>query len=761
MASSKPANTPASQTHDGDTMSRLAALPEELISNIAVRFDCDDQCSFRLSCKAIEAKSFHDFATEYFSGKCFMITTESLRVLVGISNNARLRSYLRDIYIVTALFSDQAFNCPNGCQCAWQPTVRQTEAHRTYTHDQKNLVDSGDDKVMLLSAMRNLANVQSMRLVDAIDCFSQTIDTAGLRKVIRRTGRPPTSGSTNINDAERTKLFSHAWKVMIHTIAESGTDTITALENRVASYNNGLSVSRDLFFGRKTLTALRKALVNLKHLRLTIRGSTLVKKNNAPDAMASAKRMRQLATVLTAPEELCLRSDCSPDSGMLLYSFVRDLRLSGLTKLALDMVVLDAGSLASILAPMNSVKTVKLSWINLTDGTWVAILKMLQKLTTLDHLHLMWLQESSRKAYFLNQPEYPDPAAGDWDDVGNSDAEAEADVTDTEAAQDSDDEIPDLEPGATFDNPIELQPGLAFTGVGPAEEQAHVDDGTAEESNMFVAPGHEDSPERGYYVCLRDEQIAKYLPIFIQEYNVGDSLEDAMAAGLGGPGGLNVINALTNMLGPLPLPPFPLGAAPPGFAGGAPGGQAPTQGGQAPGQGSQALGQGGQALGQGGQAPAHGAGGGIGLAGPPGFVTLGSIPGYQMLMGTMPMPAFPPYLAQPAATAPNATQSGQQGSATGAVGNAPSLFGSLANILGGGGAGLPTGGNGGAGLHTGLPTGGNGGVAVPAHAETEQLGGGNGVEEREEHDEFLEEDGFEEVDESEKEGGTMLTGELD
>ena len=128
------------------SMSRLAALPEELISNIALRMDIDDLSNLRLTCRTIETKSFFSFATEYFSGKCFMITTESLKVLVGIASSERLRKYLHDVYVYTAFFSEHAFHCPNGCHnCAWQPTVRQSEAYRTYMNDQKRLADGAGE----------------------------------------------------------------------------------------------------------------------------------------------------------------------------------------------------------------------------------------------------------------------------------------------------------------------------------------------------------------------------------------------------------------------------------------------------------------------------------------------------------------------------------------------------------------------------------------------------------------------------------------
>ena len=45
--------------------------------------------------------------------------------------------------------------------------------------------------------------------------------------------------------------------------------------------------------------------------------------------------------------------------------------------------------------------------------------------------------------------------------------------------------------------------------------------------------------ERGYYVCVQGKQIAAELPAFIEEYNIGESVEDVPPpfGGAGGPPG--------------------------------------------------------------------------------------------------------------------------------------------------------------------------------------------------------------------------------
>lgn len=101
----------------------LSDLPEELVSNVAARLGSDDAFALRLSCKALETKTFHEFATEYFTEKAVHFTTDSLQVLLEISRNTRLRKYLKEVYVVPAAFSVEAFSSHRGACCSWTPSV--------------------------------------------------------------------------------------------------------------------------------------------------------------------------------------------------------------------------------------------------------------------------------------------------------------------------------------------------------------------------------------------------------------------------------------------------------------------------------------------------------------------------------------------------------------------------------------------------------------------------------------------------------------
>lgn len=166
---------------------RLPDLPEELISNIALKLGTDDKFALRLTCRTLEDRSFHEFATEFFSSKCVHLTTDSLRALVEISNS-RLSKYVKKIAVMTALFSEQAYRCPGTRTAHWKPSVRQSEAYKFYMQDQATLLTTGNDKKMLTEAFKSLPSLKSVVFIDSEVGLAPDTDYRGGNKVLRQTG---------------------------------------------------------------------------------------------------------------------------------------------------------------------------------------------------------------------------------------------------------------------------------------------------------------------------------------------------------------------------------------------------------------------------------------------------------------------------------------------------------------------------------------------------------------------------------------------
>lgn len=171
-------------------MGRLAGLPEELISNIACKLGSDDKCALRLTCRALEEKSHHEFATEHFSAKCVHFTTDSLKSLVDISHS-RLSKYVRKVYIITALFAESTNVCSNHPSGHWHPSTREKEAYKFYVQDQVDLCRSKNDEEMLKEALKSLHSLEALILIDSELSLPHDVDYRGSNKVKRLTGMYP------------------------------------------------------------------------------------------------------------------------------------------------------------------------------------------------------------------------------------------------------------------------------------------------------------------------------------------------------------------------------------------------------------------------------------------------------------------------------------------------------------------------------------------------------------------------------------------
>lgn len=95
----------------------VSTLAEEIVCNIAARLGSDDLFALRLTCTALEAKTFHEFANEYFTSKCVHFTTDSLKSLLRTTESKRLRPYLREVYVSSKMFCEDALDieCSSGC----------------------------------------------------------------------------------------------------------------------------------------------------------------------------------------------------------------------------------------------------------------------------------------------------------------------------------------------------------------------------------------------------------------------------------------------------------------------------------------------------------------------------------------------------------------------------------------------------------------------------------------------------------------------
>ncbi|KAK5172049.1 uncharacterized protein LTR77_003686 [Saxophila tyrrhenica] len=553
-------------------MSRLEGMPEELMSNISIKLGSDDIFNFRLTCRSIEHKTFHEFANEYFNSKCFILTTESLKVLVNIATSEKLRGYLHEVYLVPALFSDRVFNCCQGDLCVWKPSTRQTEAWRFYMQDQKNLQKTGRDLEMLTEAFQQLPGLSKLTFKDSVGKLPRDLDLRGYQKAVRSTNNTPAMILSAPDDKEYYRWKKHVWKVLIKALANSGKSTLKDFHVELDQLRNGLAVEHDLNFSSKVMRGLGVTFKNVRAVGLNISS----RKNSHPeedddgiDTVQAGKAMGNLARLLPALKDLRLTFTHSPSSAALCRSFTNKLKLENMVKLELDRIYLTAKYLAATVTKLVSIEDLQITTINLTQGTWVPVLKAIQKPEKLRHLHLMYLMEDFVPCYFLKPlPKYTptSPQTGsaiDPGDMGSDDYESEYEYDedgypiDGEPMSDdgTDDSMPDLEPHDDR-RPDEL--GDDGEGFDPNGPQGVIDHAVSRPSND---PPIGDAsfglgPDRGGKICLDSRAlIEKYIPIFIDEYRLEDEMGDHFDPN-------HPVNAIMNSLGAA------FGAAgPPGMGG--------------------------------------------------------------------------------------------------------------------------------------------------------------------------------------------------
>lgn len=497
---------------------RLDHLPEELLSNIANRLDWDDISCLRLSCQAIEAKSFHVFATEYFTSKGFLLCSDSLKVLTGISETKRLAPYLKNVFIATGLFSESDFKCEHGKDCSWSRNVRQAEAYRMYIKDQCELKETGEDLRILTQAFKALPELTRLSFRDArLPGESDAMPPYGTCKIYRRCGRAPGyCTNPNTRNAEYEQWCIHVWKTMCKAVVEMEKPTIRYFEAGMMNRACGLSVKNGLNLDPKIAPKLSKALANLRGAKLTIRGNTLIKHkgSTAYDRAASSAVVERFARILNQPqlEDLDLFYDASENTHLIHVAIMGSVNLANLEKLFIDSLCTTASAMATTLGQLSSIKELHLTYCRLTKGTWIPSLKAIQKMRSLDHLHLMWLQEANGRAYFLKQREADElvDEQNAWMDDLHFEPLPEDDF--------DSDEMPELDPLITL-GAMEWMPH-------PGPHSSTAPTALPNIDYEFMAPGMESTGERGYYICLKGEEIAKFIPIFIKEYNTDDSVLD-------------------------------------------------------------------------------------------------------------------------------------------------------------------------------------------------------------------------------------------
>ncbi|KAG9250277.1 uncharacterized protein F5Z01DRAFT_379623 [Emericellopsis atlantica] len=141
----------------------IKAIPVEILLTITQYLTTPELCSLRLSCKAIEDRTWNSFTDEYFSRKQFMISPFSLRALISISQQSRLADKIRCLQIGT----DQIL--PLHIERVDHESSSSLDSY-LQANDlfaaQAMLLRTGKQVKLLAEAMRNLPNLEKVVVRD-------------------------------------------------------------------------------------------------------------------------------------------------------------------------------------------------------------------------------------------------------------------------------------------------------------------------------------------------------------------------------------------------------------------------------------------------------------------------------------------------------------------------------------------------------------------------------------------------------------------
>lgn len=501
------------------------------------------------------------------------------------------------IYILIASATDRQVQCCQRGHCQWHPTVRQHEAFVYYKSDQEQLQQKGGDLEFLYEAFSRLPRLDQLLLVDHPDQLPLSVPVHGVRKFKRTTGIPPTYHPVDKSFAdEYHPWLTHVFRTMMLAVAKSGINTITQMNTYLNfSLPYGLSPATDLKFRSTTLDQLAKAFSNLTTLDLCVRSRTLRsgKEDSNEDFKVAARSLKSFAGVLKNVTCLTLASDVGPWSGPLSKSLTSHMDLSKLTKFQLDGVLINMNTLAAMVCQLKSAQMVVFVMVEIEKGSWVPILKALEMLPQLNHLHMQYLQADGQKCFFLEKPdEDEDLTEPSWLDPLTDDMLGDGDEDDEDdewSDDDGDDEsLPDLlEEGgiALLEHasqepiypPISPRKSKKSAPLSPTKSTKKASPACLGRTDKNHRPPGIKTGERGYYICVEGDEIREQLPTFEKGYNLGGSVlgDEFDFTGLLGnlahmpPGAGGAIGGMFAMpvTVPVPGPPPPTPGAPAQAAG--------------------------------------------------------------------------------------------------------------------------------------------------------------------------------------------------
>lgn len=307
----------------------------------------------------------------------------------------------------------------------------------------------------------------------------------------------------------------HMWTTIVNALADAhGHLSLEEFRTNMSSDLTFINPLKQLSFDDGSIRQLSEVFRNTTTLHLHL---------SSPERTGYKKSLSEFTRTFSNLKILSLDFDMKQGSGPAYQKFVSGIDMSKLTTLNLLGLSVDAARLASSITRLRDITGLRFYCVDVAKGSWPPVLKAIANLENLEHLHLMYLREKGHKSYFLKQRLDADDAPqgfgsgfGDWAADHDLDDDDDDDMS-------TDESMPELQPtdGSWGEPPSVSEHGVAV-GTGPDH---HDEDAMSEYVPRDFPRDY--SSERGFYVCIEGhDKIAKRLNTFIDEYNIGEYMDE-------------------------------------------------------------------------------------------------------------------------------------------------------------------------------------------------------------------------------------------
>jgi hypothetical protein len=327
------------------------------------------------------------------------------------------------------------------------------------------------------------------------------------------------SSTTRVRSPEFRTHLEHLWSTLIKALA--GAHDKLSLEEFHTNLSSELTFvdpQKQLSLDTKLLFRLSKVFKETTNLRLHLK---------SPERGGYKATVAKFARIFSNVKELALDFDMRPSSGPVYQKFTLGLDLSRLTSFHLLGLSVDAAHLTNSVTHLRDVKDLRFSCVEVTSGSWPAVLKAMSSLERLDHLHLVYLRENGHKSYFLKQRDNPDNAPNEfgfgeqWDEFNDPDNDDE---------DSTDDSMPELQPADDLWVPQTSAPQQSGPEPDGIDQNHRDEPGSEDDAVSDYVPDEfptDHSTERGFHICIKGHgKITKRLRTFTDEYNLGENMDE-------------------------------------------------------------------------------------------------------------------------------------------------------------------------------------------------------------------------------------------